>query len=65
MPLPLYYPDDVLRRHDAALEYAIRVQQASSQQAKRRAGNKFLTDLSCRTRVFARVLAFLRRRLPS
>jgi hypothetical protein len=40
MPLPLCHPDDVLRIHEAALDYVIRVQQVAARQ-----GDQKSTDL--------------------
>lgn len=39
MPLPLYHPDDALRIHEAALDCAIRVQQAAARQGDQRSTN--------------------------
>src|SRR2546426_8406574 len=39
MPLPLFHPDDVIRVHDAVLEYAIRVQEAVARRTEQRTTN--------------------------
>ncbi len=39
MPFPLYHPEDVIRIHESALEYAIRVQQAVAKQSEQGLSN--------------------------